>query len=332
MQTNYNLEGYYQLLRQQQESQLFFSALRLNIFSYLHNPVTSDELAETLTCSRDQLEVYLLALSECGWLRKQGIYYLNSEQTAEYLTDSSPYNMRQTLLFRESMTSLAGLEKRLGNTTTGTPGCNYDFAALARAVIPEMYATGRIEAFLTAVKQLFPDPGKPLRVLDLGGGSGLLAIEFTKAFPASHAVVFEDPDVCRVTLDIINEYQAGNQVSVQAGDFNTDGIGEGYDFIIASGILDFTLGDISRFMQKIAAALNNQAYLLLIGRFNNRDGYPAEHILSWLSGYLSGVKPPARDDVDAALKLAGMEPVRQVESGRFQGILYQKQKGLQHES
>ena len=60
---------------------------------------------------------------------------------------------------------------------------------MARVYIPELY-TGRVQAFLKQMDALYPDPLRPLRLLDLGGGAGLLGIEFTKRFPNSRAVVF----------------------------------------------------------------------------------------------------------------------------------------------
>jgi cyclopropane fatty-acyl-phospholipid synthase-like methyltransferase len=109
------------------------------------------------------------------------------------------------------------------------------------------------------------------------------------------------------------------------GDFHTDDIGNSYDLIVASGILNFVTTNFDRFIGKIANALSTNGYFLLIGRFSETEGYPQENILNWLWGYMNGISPPpTREKVETALSKASMKFVRQVQSGRFDGLLYQR--------
>lgn len=94
----------------------------------------------------------------------------------------------------------------------------YDFTELAKASIPEMYA-GRIQAFLEKMQIVYPDCSQPLHVLDLGGGTGILSIEFVKLFPNSKATVFETLAVTAVTQKIICEHHAESKVDIISGDF-----------------------------------------------------------------------------------------------------------------
>lgn len=320
------IADYYNILYQYQSAQLLYEAIKLDIFSFTDSPVTSKELSAATGYNERNLELFLLALSSCGHLVKDGDNYRNTKSSAEYLSKASPHYIGEAIIFRETMTSLCGIGEKIRRGTGTQLRYNYDFAALARVTVPEMYATGRVKAFLAEVNSIFPEPSHGLRMLDLGGGSGILAIEFAKHYPNSQAYVFEHPSVAQTTKEIIAEHAAQKRVSVLSGDFNTDDLGACYDLVVASGILDFAAGDLSLFIEKIANSLSENGYLLLVGRYSETGGYPQKNILSWLSGYMNGIAPPpTKKRVEAALSKARLSFVHGVDSGRFQGDLYQKE-------
>lgn len=320
------ITDYYNILYQYQSAQLLYEAIKLDIFSFINSYVTSKELSQLTGYDEKNLELLLLALSSCGHLVKSGENYCNTKASAEYLSKASPHYIGEAIIFRESMTSLSGIGEKVKYGTGTQPHHNYDFAMLARVTVSEMYATGRVKAFLSEVNSIFPDPSSNLRMLDLGGGSGILAIEFAKHFPNSQSCVFEHPNVAQTSLEIVAEHAAQKRFSVLSGDFNTDDIGACYDLVVASGILDFATSDLHMFIEKIANALADNGYLLLVGRYSETGSYPQKNILSWLSGYMNGINPPpAKKRVEAVLSNAQLSFVHSVNSGRFQGDLYQKE-------
>ncbi|WP_154666675.1 methyltransferase domain-containing protein [Intestinimonas massiliensis (ex Afouda et al. 2020)] len=324
---------FYQAIRDYQETQLLFTAIQMDIFSFLDAPATVDMIAERISCPPNKVELLLFALTSCGLIEKQGDFFVNTENTRKYLSRHSPVYLGENILFREKMTSLSDLKERL-EETSGSKQQGYDFEELARVTIPEMYA-GRVQSFIEGMQGLYPDKNKQLRILDLGGGTGILAIEFSKHFPNSSAVVFERPDVATVTKEIILQYHAEKQVDVLAGDFNSDDLGGSYDLIIASGILNFVRGDMSAFMKKLSSSLNEGGYLLIVGQFSDHNYDVPQNMISWLSGFLDGVPlPPSSDVLNQALKNAGLRETErkcglsclgvQLNSGLFQGKIYQK--------
>ena len=316
---------YYQILNQYQTAQLLFEAIKLDVFSHLDSPTTAMEIANKTGYDEKNIELLLLALSSCSYIDKVNNSYCNTKTGQEYLSKKSPHYIGHTILFRETMTSLSDIGNKVIHGFEKQLGIGYDFATLAEVTVPEMYATGRVENFVTEIKTIFTDTTRQYKILDLGGGSGILAIEFVKNFPNSQAYVFEFPDVAVTTKKIITKHNMGQSVSTLAGDFNTDDIGDSYDMIIASGILDFATDDLEGFMAKISEALLEDGYLLLIGRYSETEGYTQDNILAWLSGYMNGIKPPpTRSRVETALKKAQLQIVCSIESGRFQGYLYKK--------
>lgn len=318
-----NPSRYYQLMRHYQEAQLLFTAIRLNVFSYLDTPVTAETVAGALECGKKQAKLLLMSLAACGLIEKTGNFYANTSETRDFLSRNSVVFLGEALLFREKMTSLDGLDFKLKGDL-GPDKNSYDFAALAKATIPEMYA-GRVQCFVGKMKKLFSEVQRPLDILDLGGGAGILAIEFTKHFPNSIATVFETPEVAAVTKDIVRQHGAQESVGVISGDFNTDALGGPYDLIIASGVLNFVNGDLSCFTQRLSAALRADGYLLVTGQYADRADEVPPNMLSWLSGFLDGVPlPPSGRELVKALQDAGLNAADTLKDAFFEGRLYQK--------
>lgn len=313
----------YSILHNHQEAQLLFSALRLNIFSYLDDPVPPKTVADALESDERKVRLLLLSLVSCGFVERLGDLYVNTPQTKAFLSRQSQVYLGDSLLFREKMTSLSHLEQKLheGNSPKKA---TYDFEELARASIPEMYA-GRVQPFLEKMASLYPDSNRPLRILDLGGGTGILAIEFTKHFPKSKATVFEMPSVAAITEKVIREHHAQADVSLLSGDFNKDSLEGPYDMIIASGILNFVTIDLCEFIQKMASALIKGGHLLVVGRFSDQHHDAPPNMVGWLSGFLDGIPlPPDERSMTRAFQKAGFSSAGSLSDGIFEGQLYRK--------
>lgn len=317
---------YYQILAQYQSAQILFEAIRLNIFSYLDVPTTADEISKQTGYDTNNLNLFLFALASCGYIKQNKGTYQNTQKGAKFLSKASSYYLGDTILFREEMSALSNIRQKINEKNDKPVGLFYDFSKLAEVVVPEMYATGRVKAFQEEIKNIFPNTSAELKILDLGGGSGILAIEFTKMYLKSKAIIFEYPNVAKVATEIIRSYGATQSVSVLQGDFNTDDIGNSYDLIIASGVLDFAMEDLNGFINKIASALSETGYFLLIGRFSETEGYPQDNILNWLWGYMNGIlPPPTRKRIETATASSHLNFIRNVQLGRFSGQLYRRE-------
>lgn len=321
-----NPKEYYQILAQYQAAQLFFEAIQLNIFSYLDIPTTAKEIAFQTGYDVNNLDLFLLALASCGYIKQDKSTYQNTQKGASFLSRASSRYLGDTILFREEMSALGGIRNKVMCKSKNPTGLFYDFPKLAKVVVPEMYATGRVMTFLEEMKNIFPDTSAELQILDLGGGSGILAIEFIKVYLKSKAIVFEYPNVAKVAIRTIEEYGATESVSVLSGDFNTDDIGNSYDLIIASGVLDFVTEDLNTFISKISNALSQKGYFLLIGRFPETEGYPQDNILNWLWGYMNGISPPpTRKHIEVATDTAHLKLISNIQQGRFSAQLYRRE-------
>lgn len=324
---NVNSQQYYRLLHQKRETELFLSALRLHIFSELASWKTAEAAAEKNGLNGRNLSLYLNALACIGLLEKEGEYYRNTPESNEFLNENSPLYLGESLLFREQMMSLDHLEERLKigpdkKIVQNNSGVEvFDFYELARVSIPEMYA-GRVQALKAAAQQLFEGSG-PQKILDLGGGSGILAIELVLAFQGCQGVVFEHSSVTHLPEQLILERGLSERISVMKGDFNTDEIGNGYDLIIASGILDFAKDHLDALLDKLHCALTTHGYLYIVSHEVSEDYQsPPEGILGWLSSHLDGLDLLlTKKTIEEALERHGFRCIKaSAVGGVFKGL------------
>lgn len=315
---------YYKTILQYREAELLFEALKLDIFSYLDEPTTLEEFLKSTNYDKENTKYFLSALLSCGYIEKNNLTYCNTKCSKLYLSKNSSKYIGKAILFREKLGSISNIGDKVKDNSLGQND-KLDFSELAEIVHDEMYVTGRVDDFNSEIKQLFSDKYRNYKVLDLGGGSGVLSIEFIRNFPNSTAYVFETSEVACISKKIIEKNDMQDKIFVLEGDFNVDAIGDGYDLIIASGIFNFVNIDITEFICKLSDALVLNGHLLIIGSFFENEEYHKEHILNWLKGYINGMKPaPKKSEIEQSMQKANLSLEKRIKVGLFAGELRRK--------
>lgn len=315
---------YYKTILQYREAELLFGALKLDIFSYLDEPTTLEEFLKSTNYDKENTKYFLSALLSCGYIEKNNLTYCNTKCSKLYLSKNSSKYIGKAILFREKLGSISNIGDKVKDNSLGQND-KLDFSELAEIVHDEMYVTGRVDDFNREIKQLFSDKYRNYKVLDLGGGSGVLSIEFIRNFPNSTAYVFETSEVACISKKIIEKNDMQDKIFVLEGDFNVDAIGDGYDLIIASGIFNFVNMDITEFICKLSDALVLNGHLLIIGSFFENEEYHKEHILNWLKGYINGMKPaPKKSEIEQSMRKANLSLEKRIKVGLFAGELRRK--------
>lgn len=315
---------YYKTILQYREAELLFEALKLDIFSYLDEPTTLEEFLKSTNYDKENTKYFLSALLSCGYIEKNNLTYCNTKCSKLYLSKNSSKYIGKAILFREKLGSISNIGDKVKDNLLGQND-KLDFSELAEIVHDEMYVTGRVDDFNSEIKQLFSDKYRNYKVLDLGGGSGVLSIEFIRNFPNSTAYVFETSEVACISKKIIEKNDMQDKIFVLEGDFNVDAIGDGYDLIIASGIFNFVNIDITEFICKLSDALVLNGHLLIIGSFFENEEYHKEHILNWLKGYINGMKPaPKKSEIEQSMRKANLSLEKRIKVGLFAGELRRK--------
>lgn len=323
-------DTYYTMVDNHRESQLFFSALKLDIFSYLDEETDIEELAHRTNYNMRNLKLLLNALSAIHLIEKHDDKYVNTIEGHQYLSKSSAYYLGESILFRNEMMSLDNIENRVryGPDKTITQHNQgqkvYDFSKLAEVSISEIYLW-RIKPLINLMKEIYQDT-EPGRILDLGGGSGAMGIELCKTFPNAEGIIFEGPKVSLVAEGLVSKNNLSSRITVQKGDFIKDDIGNGYDIIIASGIIDFAKDHLNDFIKKLYDALNKNGIIYLITHGFSEDYLePSETILGWLSSHLDGLDLLLPDKIiQDAMTDSGFRLYKQDKSGNHSIKVYQK--------
>ena len=275
------------------EAHLIYTAIELDLFKNLSTPVTVEKLAGTTGCHVKNLTLLLNALTATQYISKQADTYQNFPETDYYLNPESEMYLGEHILYWRDMTNLENLTELVKNgpgeiAFSDKKGSDFfDFRSMGQGARNSMYI-GRVQKFIGTLKQLFNE-NDTFSVLDLGGGSGILSIEIARNFRNAKATVFDQPFVTEMTRRVIEEYGVSCQVQTQDGNFVTDDFGSGYDFIIASGIIDF-FGDLAVMTKRLYNVLNDNGILYVSTHgINESFTGPAQFIMGWLSSHLNGL-------------------------------------------
>jgi ubiquinone/menaquinone biosynthesis C-methylase UbiE len=292
------------------QAQLIYSGIRLDVFSHLGSPKTASEFSNETGYHRKNSELLLNALTSTGFINKENGHFQNCPDTELYLNKSSELYLGEYLLFWNKIKDISRVEDLVRSGPTHSSfhdplgSDSYDFHKMGEVARTQMYA-GRVQTFVAAIRDIF-DETAPIKAIDLGGGSGVLAIELAKAFPFANAIVFDQPEVITVAEEGISEAGLERQLKTRSGDFITEDFGNNYNLVIASGVLDFC-GDLDQMSKRIYTATTTGGYLYVdTHQINDEFTAPSQCIIGWLSSHMDGLDILKSDNqIVRALENAG---------------------------
>ncbi len=238
-------------------TKLLLTAIELKVFDHLTEPIPAESLAPEIGTPPENTRMFLDALAANDLLHKQDGRYRNTPLAEAFLVEGRPTYLGEALAdlaewMRPALESLTALVK--GEPTP--PAGPTDPALRDRET--EIYANyqraGRAQYAAATISRL-PEFPAMTRMLDLGGGAGLIGLAIVVAHPTMTGVIFDRPETVEVTQRFIREYELEDRVTVMDGDFGKDSIGDGYDLVWTSYTLNFFRGDLDSLFRKIHASL-----------------------------------------------------------------------------
>jgi acetylserotonin O-methyltransferase len=210
-------------------SKTMFTAEALGIFDRLHeHPAGAAELAAKLGLHGGALERLLDGCAALGLLEKQNGMYRNQPVAERYLYSGSPDTLSGYVRYSDE--ALFPMWSNLGDAVReGTPRWKQTFG-LDGAIFGGFYRTDEaMRNFLRgmhgfgmltspAVVAAF-DLSRFHRCVDLGGGTGHLAIAACQRYPQLSAVVFDLPRVTALARENIARSGLEDRVTTHDGDF-----------------------------------------------------------------------------------------------------------------
>jgi len=240
-------------------TRILYSAVDLELFKYLDKPATAADIAGEIGLNAEYVTRLLNALVALDILVKKREYYEipgNLKEPLGYGTrsiipmlrhrDNLSYNWRSLpdiVRAGKGYYELTGDERRSGDA----------FTAFIRA----MATSGNEIAAESAAMLASPDVKK---VLDIGGGPAIYAIEFCAAMPQADVFILDRPGVEEIASDYLIEaglkdkvkFITGDALTIETKDMIEDD-SEKFDLIFTSNVIHaFSYDETRRFLDQCA--------------------------------------------------------------------------------
>lgn len=195
------------------------AGMQLDLFTPLKDgPMTAADLAAALGLRPEKLEPLLYALAHAELLTADGAgRFANTSEADRYLVRGRPAYLGGAHELYSDLWATA--LKAAQSIRAGAPRAKHDFEAMAdeelaaffRGLHPAALATGRLLADAYGL-------GRFRHLLDVGGGSGGLAIAACQSCPGLRATVAELPRVAPIAQAFVEEAGLADRVRVAAAD------------------------------------------------------------------------------------------------------------------
>ncbi len=293
------------------ESKLFFQVVEIKIFDYFHHSTTIEKVAEEMKITVKKLKPLLEVLIKLGWVEKHKEKLINNEKVDKFLYSKSSYYIGEILIIKKELLDF----EDIGNLLNGEESKSkriYDFDRMLDVGAKEIEYF-RVDTLIKEAAQLFVKESVK-SILDLGGGSGLFALELALLYPEAQVRLFDRGSVLDRAKSYIKKRVPLDRLDYQEGDFISDDFGCDYDLIIASGIMDFAYKDVKAFLRKLKNGVASNGYIFLYSASLSKDDTLINRELRWLSGRLrSNLVIVSKEEIEQGLKDVGLEVVKKTE-------------------
>ena len=263
-------------------SKTMFTAEALGIFDCLHQrPAPAAELARELSLNPAALERLLDACAALGLLAKQNGAYRNEPVAEHYLYSGSPDTLSGYVRYSDE--ALFRMWANLGDAVReGTPRWKQTFdidgnifsgfyrsGDAMRSFLRGMHGFGMITS--PAVAGAF-DLSRFRGMVDLGGGTGHLAISACRRYPDLRATVFDLPRVTAIARENIATSGVADRVTTRDGDFFADELPEADLYAMSRILHDWSDEKAAVLLRSIGHRLPSGGGLLIAEKLLNEDG------------------------------------------------------------
>lgn len=269
------------LIQAFRRSKAMFAAVSLGVFDRLGNGAADvATLARKLGASADALERLLDSCVNLGLLTKENALYFNTPVAATYLTRPSPNTLSGYILYSDcALYPLWGnLEAAIREGTNrweqtfggGVSIFEHFFRTqeARRDFLSGMDGFGQLSS--PAVVAAF-DLGRFHRLVDLGGGTGHLALTACARYPQLEAAVFDLPGVIATAREYVGRGPSERPLALIAGDFFTDPLPEADIFALGRILHDWSEEKVRILLRKVWERLPSGGAILIAEKLLDDD-------------------------------------------------------------
>lgn len=251
-------------------ARVLLTAFELDVFTSLgDNEKTSAEIADVLRTNERATDRLMNALVAAGFLKKKNGRFANTPLSARFLVKGKPE-------YLAGLGHSVSLWKTWGTLTDAvrkgsTVGVRETASESRRIWLEAFIAAMHMRAVRQApvVIKLLDLKGVKC-VLDVGGGSGAFSMAF--AGKGIRAVVFDLPNVTRLTHNYVEAEHLGNLITTTDGDYRFDSFGSGFDLVFLSAIIHSNSVETNKeLFKKASDALNTNGQLVVVDFIMNEE-------------------------------------------------------------
>ena len=213
------------------------AGMQLDLFTPLNDgPMSAEQLSNAIGVGPAKLKPLLYALVVAGVLNMEGEDFVNTEEANHCLVQG------KTSCMVETHKLLSGIWdatlKTAESIRQGVPQAKYDYYTMSKDEL-ERFLRGEHPYALSYGRELVKrlNLSSYQTLLDVGGGSGGLAIAVIEACPHIQATVVDLPTVTPVTEIFIDEAGANDKIQVEAVDVTRQALTGSYDVAVLSALL-----------------------------------------------------------------------------------------------
>lgn len=242
------------------------AGMELDVFTTLKDgPLTGRQIAATLGVDPVRLAALLYALAAARLLTTDGDSFNNTPEAGQFLVRGRPdyIGMRHHAYRRRWQTVLRAAE----SIRTGVSEAPRVYAEMT-AEQRDAYYLGLHTEALTAGRVLAvrPEFARYRRIVDVGGGSGGVAIALALAWPELSVTIIDLTATAAVARRNVDEAGLAERITVLGADILRDSLGESYDAAVLRGVV-VVLGsdDARRLLSRVNDALAPGGAIYVVG-------------------------------------------------------------------
>lgn len=244
----------------------FLAGAQLDLFSPLgQGPLTTEQLANILEVNAQKLKPLLYALVTSQFLTLENDRFANTEVANHYLVRNSPRYMGS---MHELLSKMWEAELQTSaSIRTGIPQAKHDYKTASRDELAQIFRglhPGTIAAAYALLKRYDFSPYHTL--LDVGGGSGGLAITIAERHPQIEATIMDLPSVTPIAQEFVDISEASDRIQIVNTDVVQEPIEGSYDVAILRALIQVLGPDQARqALIHVGEAMNPGGHIYIIG-------------------------------------------------------------------
>ena len=212
---------------------IMMAGVQLGLFTELKDgPKNAEQIAQSLGLSLGKLEPLLFALTVIELLQVHDDFFSNTEEADSFLVQGRATYRGE--LYEKFPDRWQQIMNAAETVRTGMPQGKIDYSTMSQEELYAFYGSQRAADTANTVRMLMEryDFSPCRHLLDVGGGTGGLAIAFAVACPELQASVVDLPSVTPITRRFIKNENLENRVHVITADVTTESLSGSFDVVV----------------------------------------------------------------------------------------------------